>query len=75
MSDFLRTLELYIEATVVKYDDKISIRNQEVCIGLAVTPVLSEIYLGSLDLLLHGFIQNVSPDDIFLRRYVDETLV
>lgn len=69
-SDFLRMLELHLQATVVKYDDKNFIQKQGVCTASAVAPVLSEIYLCSLD-LLHGFIQNGSPDDVLTGHYVD----
>lgn len=73
--DCLRISELYLQATVVKYDGVDFIQKQGICIGSAVAPVLSDIYLSFLDVRLVGLIQSRSPGVILLLRYVDDILV
>ncbi|CAN7978382.1 unnamed protein product [Ixodes persulcatus] len=74
-ADFLRILELYLKATVVQHNNRDFIQKRGICIGSAVAPILSEIYLSYLDLKLHDIIRNRSPSDVLVRRYVDDLLI
>ncbi|CAN7990421.1 unnamed protein product [Ixodes hexagonus] len=74
VADFLKILELYLQATVVRHDERVFIQKRGISIGSAVAPVLSEIYLSFLDLKLHDLIRNCSPSVVLVRRYVDDLL-
>ncbi|CAN8003234.1 unnamed protein product [Ixodes hexagonus] len=75
INEFLRILELYLRSTVVNHNEQKYIQRQGVCIGSAVAPALSEIYLRSLDLKVHEMVKNCNPDSVLIRRYVDDILV
>lgn len=74
-SEFLRILELYLSATAVSYEGDLFVQSNGVCIGSAVAPILSEIYLNVLDVAVSTFLSSVSPVAIIVKRYVDDILI
>ncbi|CAN7943705.1 unnamed protein product, partial [Ixodes pacificus] len=75
VQDVLGILEVYLGSTVVQHNGHRYIQQQGVCIGSAVAPALSDIYLRDLDLRLLESFKHRSPNEILVRRYVDDILV
>lgn len=73
VDNFFRLLEFYLGATLVSFQNDLYIQRQGICIGSYVAPVLSNIFLASID---HD-INNACGDGSVLRifRYAGDYLV
>ncbi|XP_064464651.1 uncharacterized protein LOC135375945 [Ornithodoros turicata] len=75
VSDFLRVLELYLKSTAISIDGELFTQKTGICIGSAIAPVLSEIYLRAVDTAVLSFISTVSTASLLVRRFVDDLLL
>jgi hypothetical protein len=72
---FLRSLELYLRSTVVKYKNKYFRQKKGVCIGCRIAPFLSDIYLGKVNRLLVERFKIQFPELVMRGlRFVDDYL-
>ncbi|XP_064475682.1 uncharacterized protein LOC135389576 [Ornithodoros turicata] len=72
--DFLSILECYLKSTVISVDNCLFVQKNDVCIGSAVAPVLSEIYLNTLDIELSKLTSYGSQKCVLIRRFVDDII-
>ena len=70
---FLDLLSLYMTSTFVEWDGQVFLQKAGVCIGSCIAPVLSDLYLASLDKKLNEELSGFSVAKIF--RFVDDFLV
>lgn len=69
VENFLRVLQLYLQATVIEVDSIVYIQKKGVCIGSAVAPVLAEVFLHSLDSGVRRFLEFHTSDSAFVGQY------
>lgn len=74
ISSFLELVTLYLSSTVVNFNGKPFTQSKGICIGSAIAPKLSEIYLSALDQALMSFPSTCSGQMLVL-RYVDDIIV
>ncbi|XP_075740507.1 uncharacterized protein LOC142786762 [Rhipicephalus microplus] len=71
--NFLEMLTFYLRSTFIKYDDKLYIQKEGVCIGSCLAPILSDILLAKYDRSLINCLQLTSAVKVF--RFVDDFLI
>lgn len=72
LGSFLELLGFYLSSTLVIWGEKVYTQRSGVCIGSRVTPVLSNIFLSSLDTVLMKQLEGLV---IKAFRYVDDYLL
>lgn len=71
--NFLELLRFYLSSTIVTFNDRCLIQKEGVCIGSCLAPLLSDIFLSTLDKRIQASLYNASVLKVF--RYVDDYLV
>uniref|UniRef100_L7LY07 Putative tick transposon n=1 Tax=Rhipicephalus pulchellus TaxID=72859 RepID=L7LY07_RHIPC len=72
-NSFLELLKFYLESTVISYQDGFYVQKAGICIGSAVAPVLSDIFLAAFDQRLKDEMSSLGVVRTF--RYVDDYLI
>ncbi|XP_040071196.1 uncharacterized protein LOC115320437 [Ixodes scapularis] len=75
VESFLTILEVYLKSTVIEYEGRKYVQKDGVCIGSSVAPILAEVYLNSLDRVVHNRLKEKSPGMALVRRYVDDIII
>lgn len=75
VSDFLRILELYLQSTAIYIDGDLYIQKTGICIGSSIAPMLSEIYLRTIDDAVVSFVSAFRSPFVLVKRFVDDLLL
>ncbi|CAN7984442.1 unnamed protein product, partial [Ixodes hexagonus] len=70
---FMELLVMYLRSTFATWDGSIYLQRQGVCIGSCIAPVLSDLFLASVDRTIFGRLGETKVAKVF--RYVDDFLV
>lgn len=70
---FLELLTVYLNSTFKIWDDKLYIQSNGICILSCIAPILSDLFLGHHDRIMHDQLRIPQVTKIF--RYVDDFLV
>ncbi|KAM7297296.1 uncharacterized protein ISCGN_022449 [Ixodes scapularis] len=70
---FLELLSFYLKSMLVQWEKGVFVQRNGICIGSCVAPVLSDIFLGQLDVSLEGALGVEGVIKMF--RYVDDYLI
>nr|XP_054930737.1 uncharacterized protein LOC129386656 [Dermacentor andersoni]XP_054930738.1 uncharacterized protein LOC129386656 [Dermacentor andersoni] len=72
VSSFLEILSFYLASTVVEWKGNLYRQKSGICIGSKVAPVLTNIFLGSVDRNIES---NLDDRTLKVLRYVDDLLI
>lgn len=72
VGSFLELLSVYLSSTIIGWKGDVYTQRSGVCIGSSVAPILSEIFLSSVDRDLESALDGIV---VKMFRYVDDYLV
>ncbi|KAH9382479.1 hypothetical protein HPB48_000142 [Haemaphysalis longicornis] len=72
-SSFLALLDFYLSSNVVKFEDRLVVQKEGVCIGSCIAPVVSDLFFAKCDRQIACRLEG-SPI-VKICRYVDDYLV
>lgn len=66
-----------MSASGVRVDDALFLQKESICLGSSVTPLLTEIYLSTLDIALFAYVNAMlwPSTTLLVTRYVDNIFV
>ncbi|XP_075732681.1 uncharacterized protein LOC142775216 [Rhipicephalus microplus] len=73
VNNFLELLKFYLESTAIGHQEGTYVQKAGICIGSAVAPVLSDIFLAAFDQRLKDDLSHLDVARTF--RYVDDYLI
>ncbi|XP_070380831.1 uncharacterized protein [Dermacentor albipictus] len=71
--NFSELISFYLSSTIITFNDSCFIQKEGVCIGSCLAPLLSDIFLASIDKRIQASLYNAGVEKAF--RYVDDYLV
>ncbi|CAN8029037.1 unnamed protein product, partial [Ixodes persulcatus] len=70
---FLELLDKYLRSTFATWESTVYLQRQGVCIGSCIAPVVSDLFLASIDRIILEHLEGTKVARVF--RYVDDFLV